>query len=195
MDLGKEELLDAVLSVGNEAIARYLEIAGDAHVWDTPEFWLQSEIANALAKAHFVRLEHRVSDTLHYASDGVSDSPEREVERQTGRVDIALYEKVPNPNDASLNAIIEVKKIVNDWCLNADAARILAISKSCGDHVRGIVGGLYFAKSQDQMNALFHEITNRLREIQVSPSMLIKASPATVDARGFHSGFVAAQIC
>jgi hypothetical protein len=75
--------------------------------WTVPERWLQFEIARAFADTgqYYVYLEHPVTSLQEYAGTGLP----LQGNRQIGKVDIALYDLTPDPQDASLSSIIELK--------------------------------------------------------------------------------------
>ena len=63
------ELLVGIIKIGSEALRDYLDMTGDGEAWDTPEFWLKSEIARKIRDTYgcYIYLEHRVRDLVKYA--------------------------------------------------------------------------------------------------------------------------------
>ena len=116
-------------------------------------------------------------------------------DRITGRVDIALYERTPKPEDASLKAVIELKKIDSDYCSQDDAIRVREISRVWENKILGIVAGLFSCVSEDQARSLFEETEKRLGEVVGSSRIKFVHTAIEIDAHGMHySGTSAAQI-
>jgi hypothetical protein len=97
-------ILHTILEAGANAVRDYLAATADAGARDIPELWLQSEIARAFMREqkYYVFLERRMTDILHDANSGRKAPVQWRGDRLTGRVDIALYERTPDPKDASL---------------------------------------------------------------------------------------------
>jgi hypothetical protein len=189
-------LLSEIVQAGATAITDYLEMSGDAMTWDVPEFWLKAEVARSLQvkNQYYIFLERRVSDILSDAQSGSEVPLSLQGERQTGRVDIALYERTPNPVDAGLVSVIEVKKMGNIWCFNSDALRIRDIAQLWSDHICGIIAGLFCCVSEGQAQSLFMETEKRLSEA-CSAQIKLTHSPIVKDVRGSYSGMAAARVC
>lgn len=178
------ELLEKVIKIGSEALTDYLDMTGDGEARDVPEFWLKSEIARKIKEiyGYYVYLEHRVRDLVKYADAGELQGP-----RQSGRVDIVLYEKRAVVKDAAVMALIEVKKITNPWSFNEDAARLLDIGLLwSGAHV--IVAGLFVCKSSQQCHDLFRELEKSISDVQGLTAPKVISSAIGVDRWGTVSG-------
>jgi hypothetical protein len=165
-------------------------MTGDGQAWDTPEFWLKSEIARKIREIYgcYIYLEHRVRDLVKYADAGELQGP-----RQSGRVDIVLYEKTPVARNASVTALIEVKKITNPWSFNEDVARLINIGRLWrGVHI--IVVGLFACKNSQQCNDLFRELERSISDVQGLTTPKVISSAIKADRWGTVSGIAGLAI-
>jgi hypothetical protein len=153
--LQRTDFLTAVLLSGASAIEEYLEMTGDGQVWDTPEFWLKAQIARHLRKecGFYIYLERRVSDLVSDANSGELEKRALEGVRQTGRIDLVVYEGTQDPSQASIIGVVEVKKVTSSWCFNDDILRILDVLRLVPD-AHGIVAGLFQCKHSQQAQDL-----------------------------------------
>jgi len=174
-----KSILSTAVSAGAKAITDYLDMTGDANACDLPEYWLTARISDAFFRhnEHYVFLEHPISEILKYAKNDDDSILSLQRARKTGKIDIALYGKKLLPTEASLEALIEIKIMNNDWCFNEDADRILDIAKVCGGQINGIVGGLFNCKSEIQAKLLIEESEKRLGELEGMSKIAIMASP------------------
>jgi hypothetical protein len=182
--LSGSDLLDEIIAIGHHAITDYLDMTGDASAWDAPEFWLKSEIARKIYKKCqcYVYLEHRVRDLVKYADAGQLKGP-----RQTGRVDIVLYQKTSIASDASVMALIEIKKITNSWSFNEDADRLLDLGR-LWPTAHLIVAGAFYCNDAKQFNDLSGEIEKAVSEVKGLIAPKIVSSPINADRWGIFSG-------
>jgi hypothetical protein len=107
--------------------------------------------------------------------------------RQSGRVDIVLYEKTALAKNASVTALIEVKKITNPWSFNEDAARLLDIGRLWSG-AQIVVAGLFVCKSTQQCNDLFRVLEKSISDVQGLTTPKVISSAIDADRCGTFSG-------
>jgi hypothetical protein len=185
-----DALLDRIVAAASRAVADYLDMTGDAGAWPTPEFWLQAEIARSLkdTKDFYIIFEETLSNIAARANSKRKNPLTWQGARQTGRVDIALYECT---EDAKINAVIEVKKLVIASSFDEDLHRIVDIHRICGGQLCGIVIGLYTHGSAVQVETAFNQVTASLNK--VGCSRLEKIAVIESQTRG-HAGIIAAIV-
>jgi hypothetical protein len=139
------DLLRDVVEFSANAVQDYLEMSGDASVWDTPEQWIQSEVARRIREKRrlLVWLEPGMNKLLEWKILQSEIMASSEDERTTGFLDIVLFDPFGPIKEGDFRAIVELKSVISRGSeFNYDAKRIRFI----GRHARplcGIVAGIY----------------------------------------------------
>jgi hypothetical protein len=141
------DLLNDVVRFSVEAVQDYLEMSGDASIWQAPERWIQSEVARKLKQrlGIFIWLEPGMDKVLEWVRDPqVLIVPALADARTTGFLDLALFEPHDPVDQSDFRGIVELKTMVNTGSeFNADANRIRYIGSHCRSGLCGIVAGIY----------------------------------------------------
>ena len=105
------------------------EMSGRLGAWvATPESYLQCAIVPVVSDQHYILLEASTSQLLdwHYENSR-RDRSLSSVEG--GRIDIAVFDRNPNPDEAHVVGLIEVKKYGQRFGCLSDADRLRALTK------------------------------------------------------------------
>jgi hypothetical protein len=155
------DLLRASIQTCYQATEDYLAMAAGASAWHATEAWLRCELARALQQQFGVSvwLEGRISEIKKYGNFTLLSF---EGHRQSGLVDLCIFPRADDPDDAPLRAIVEVKKVTSSGAFDADAQRIRDLQRMLKDPCSGIVCGLVTTKKQSQITDLRTEIARSL---------------------------------
>jgi hypothetical protein len=121
------DLLTDMVAFSLNAVDGYLEMTGDGCAWDTPELWIQSEVARKIREKHrlLVWLEPGIEKVLGWLNHGTDIPLTLQGLRTTGFLDIALFEPANVMEQSDFRGIMEIKSgITKGTECDKDADRI-----------------------------------------------------------------------
>jgi len=125
------DILTLELAIGRSCISafeKYYKMSGGDWIYETPEYWYTSLIANGIKKAlptYNVCLEHSVA-SIRSSAGGRAGRPSKRMSK--GQADISIWKYWSKRNEWDATSIIEVKKAWswNKATLGADIDRLCA---------------------------------------------------------------------
>ncbi|SRR6266550_2584574 len=143
------DLLNDVVEFSLSAVKDFLKMTGDRSVWNTPERWLQSEIARNIWEKHrlLAWLELGVDELLKMLKAEADPPLSLQGERKSGSLDIGLFEPQTPVTDSDFRGIVEIKtRVIRGTEFTDDAARIRDIG-GLSSPLCGIVAGMFIGDS------------------------------------------------
>lgn len=122
----KEEAAEAI----RKSVENYVSMSGMGP-WDTPESWIQNEIAQKLKDRFYIMLEIRTPYLLETHAARVGQA-RLDPDVRSGRIDLALFGKAKSASEAPLVMLIEVKKYARRGVCSDDVIRLRGLSSHFG---------------------------------------------------------------
>jgi hypothetical protein len=173
-------------------IARAMRLAAEDYarastlnVWQAPESWLQTAIAHDLRDRFYVALEVPTGNVTKWHNTGLLESKTSTELLRSGRIDIVLFNRDPDPDEAHTVGLIEVKKFGQPGVAIDDGLRLKVLARDIDTVRTACVAAHLQCKSSDALDA---QIEGLLTEVHASKSS------ASVEEYRHHGDYCAAIV-